>query len=416
MIRALVIGSGIAGMATAMALRHAGMEAAVYESRVSGADGEGAFLTIMANGLDALRAIDADGVVLGNSFASRDVHMRNGRNRRLGVLSIPAPDPARGPRTMRRADLYRALSEEARRRGVPVEYGRRLAGADLSTGGVTALFADGTRAGADLLIGADGVQSVTRTLIHPGAPRPAYTGWNIVFGLVSYVPVDGGRDSYYMYFGRRASCGHTVSPDGETWWFANIPGAERALASIPPARLRERLTELFAGDRIPTVQAIAATEDAQITATPCYQLLSVPTWSRAGMTLVGDALHVASPVTTQGASLAIEDAVTLARCLRDLPDATTAFTAYERLRRERVERVVASGVRRLGPRLPTPVQRMLRDLAVARRARRPEVDWLHLHHIDWSANAAAEAAAAEAAASAATAAAARPTTATGSAQ
>lgn len=93
--------------------------------------------------------------------------------------------------------------------------------------------------------------------------------------------------------------------------------------------------------------------------------------------------------------MAIEDAVVLAKCLRDLPDITAAFHAYEQLRRARVERVVASGMRNLGPRLPGPLRRLLRDRAVARRARRPEVDWLHLHHIDWSRNAVTELTAAD---------------------
>jgi 2-polyprenyl-6-methoxyphenol hydroxylase-like FAD-dependent oxidoreductase len=385
MTKALVVGGGVAGTAAAIALRHADIDAAIYEARPPGADGKGAFLTIMANGLDALRAIDAECLILDRSFASREVRMRNGRDRSLGVLSIPTHGPEHGPRTMRRADLYRVLSDEARRRGVVVEHGKRLVRAELDgAGGVTAFFADGTQADGDLLVGADGVHSTTRVLIDPQAPRPAYTGWNIVLGTVRHTPAASDRDSYYMYFGRRASCGHTVSPDGETWWFANVPCAERELADASPAQLRQRLADLFTGDHIPTVEAIRATGDAQITATACYQLPSLPAWSRAGMTLAGDALHVASPVTTQGASMAIEDAVTLAKCLRDLSDIPAAFHAYEELRRKRVERVVASGMRKIGPRLPGPLKRLLRDLAVARRARRPDVDWLHLHHIDWS--------------------------------
>lgn len=272
MPRGLVIGCGVAGMATAIALRHAGIDAAMYEARPTGAEGKGAFLTIMANGLDALRAIDADHLVLDRSFVSRNVRMRSGHDHGLGVLTIPAPDPAHGPRTMRRADLYQVLSEEARRRGVTVEYGKRLARADQDrTGRVTACFADGTQAEGDLLVGADGVHSATRALIDPRAPAPAYAGWNIVFGAVRHVPAASSRDSYYMYFDRRAGCGHTVSPDGETWWFANVPCAERELAGASPAQLRQRLADLFAGDRISTVQAISATGDAQITATPCYQ-------------------------------------------------------------------------------------------------------------------------------------------------
>jgi FAD-dependent urate hydroxylase len=396
MTRALVIGGGIAGMATGIALRQAGIEATIYEARQGDADGRGAFLTIMANGLDALRAIEADRLILDRSFAARDVHMRNGHDRSLGVLSIPFPDPAHGPRTMRRADLYQALNHETRQRGVAVEHGKRLVRAEQDSAGlVTASFADGTQAIGNFLVGADGLHSATRSLIDPRAPTPAYIGWSIVFGTVSRVTAASNAESYYMYFGRRASCGHTVSPDGDTWWFANVPCAEDELAGVPPAQLRTRLADLFVGDHIPTVQAIGATDEAQITATACYQLQSVPIWSRAGMTLAGDALHVASPATTQGASMAIEDAVTLARCVRDLPDIPAAFRGYELLRRNRVERVVASGVRRLGPRLPGPLLRLLRDRAIARRVRRPDWDWLHLHHIDWSRDVAAELAAAD---------------------
>ncbi|GAA3440484.1 FAD-dependent monooxygenase [Kutzneria kofuensis] len=382
MSRVLVVGGGISGLTTAIALRHAGMNAAVYEAHPTGADGRGAFLTIMANGLDALRAIDAEHLVLDRSFASKEVRMLNGHDRRLGVLTIPSPDPEHGPRTMRRADLYRVLVEEARRRGVEIVHGKRLVGVR-HHGSVTAFFGDGTRTGGDLLIGADGVHSTTRTLIDPNAPQPAYTGWNIAMGAARDVLPASHRDCYYMYFGRRATCGHITAPDGETWWFANVPCGEQELAGVSPAVLRQRLGDLFAGDRIGTVQAIRATADEQLTATACYQLPSLPTWSRAGMTLVGDALHVASPSTTQGASMAIEDAVTLAKCLRDDPDTTAALLAYERLRRERVERVVRTGFRKLGPRVPGPLRRLLRDRAVARRARNPDVDWLHLHHIDW---------------------------------
>jgi len=380
--RILIIGGGVAGLTTAIALRQAGLRATVCEAHPVAADGRGAFLTIMANGRDALRAIDAEHLVLERSFASRHVRMRDSHDHGLGVLTIPTPDPDHGPRTMRRAELYRALADEALRRGVEIEHGKRLVGVR-HHGGVTAFFADDTSVGGDLLIGADGVRSTTRSLIDPKAPPPEYTGWNIVMGAVRDAPPASDRDSYYMYFGRRATCGHITAPDGETWWFANVPCGERDLAGASPAELRRRLGDLFAGEQIGTIQAIRATADDRLTATACFQLPTVPTWSRAGMTLVGDALHVASPSTTQGASMAIEDAVTLAMCLRDIPDTTAALHAYERLRRERVERVVRTGFRRHGPRLPGPLRRLLRDRAVTRRTRRPDVDWLHLHHIDW---------------------------------
>src|SRR5581483_3469034 len=73
-----------------------------------------------------------------------------------------------------RPDLYRVLNDAARERGIAIEYGKRLAGVEEGPDGVTARFADGSNARADVLIGADGIHSTVRTLIDPDAPGPAY--------------------------------------------------------------------------------------------------------------------------------------------------------------------------------------------------------------------------------------------------
>jgi 2-polyprenyl-6-methoxyphenol hydroxylase-like FAD-dependent oxidoreductase len=72
---------------------------------------------------------------------------------------------------------------------------------------------------------------------------------------------------------------------------------------------------------------------------------TVPTWHNDRMVIIGDAAHATSPSSGQGASMAIEDSIVLAKCLRDVPDTSAAFTAFEELRRNRVERVVRYGKR-----------------------------------------------------------------------
>ncbi|HEY2697477.1 MAG TPA: FAD-dependent monooxygenase [Pseudonocardiaceae bacterium] len=79
-------------------------------------------------------------------------------------------------RTIKRADLYQALRDTARREGATVEYGKRLADAEITANGVTAHFTDGTTATGDLLIGADGVNSRTRTITDPNAPATCVQG------------------------------------------------------------------------------------------------------------------------------------------------------------------------------------------------------------------------------------------------
>ena len=362
MTRALIVGGGIAGAATAMALRKAGLDPVVHEAYPTGADDAGAFLTIMGNGLDALRAIDAEQVVVANSFPARSIEAVSAKDGSLGVRELD------GPRTLRRAGLHRALHEELARRGIRVEHGKRLVGATAGDG-VVAAFADGTTAEGDLLVGADGIHSATRSIIDPDAPKPRYTGLNIVYGYARGTATS--PESYRMIYGTRAFFGYTTAPDGETWWFARLPGdafTEAELTAASPEALRRRAIEAFAGDDIPAAEIIAATGDA-IIASNGYDVPTTPHWHNGALVLVGDAAHAASPAAGQGASMALEDSVVLAKCLRDLPDISRAFTTFEELRRPRVEGLVAASAAQANTTADAPARQTSR--------------WNREHHIDW---------------------------------
>jgi FAD-dependent urate hydroxylase len=107
------------------------------------------------------------------------------------------------------------------------------------------------------------------------------------------------------------------------------------------------------------------------------------------MVLIGDAAHATSPSSGQGASIAIESAIQLARCLRDLPTVHKAFRAYEQLRRTRVERVIANGRKADNTKSPGPVARVLRDLTmptIMKLLVKPEkFAWQIDYRIDWDA-------------------------------
>jgi 2-polyprenyl-6-methoxyphenol hydroxylase-like FAD-dependent oxidoreductase len=85
-------------------------------------------------------------------------------------------------------------------------------------------------------------------------------------------------------------------------------------------------------------------------------------WHRGRMVLVGDSAHAPSNSSGQGASLAIESAVQLARCLRDITDVPAAYAAFERLRRGRVQRVAARAARINQAKAPGAVARVLMPL------------------------------------------------------
>lgn len=383
----LIIGGGVAGPATAMALQQAGIDSTVYEAYDRTADGVGAFLTLAVNGMDVLRTLGLSEQVRERGFDTPTMVMEmDGKRLAEFRFGSPLPDGAQN-QTITRADLYTVLRDEAVRRGIRIEYGKRLVGAQRSDGRVLARFADGTTAEGDALVGADGLRSATRRIIDPAAPAPRYVPLLNAGGYARDVDVPGEPGVMHMFFGRRCFFSYVKRPDGEVWWFANPPQkrelSQQEVAAITPEQWRAKLHELFADDNLPALPVIDAT-DHIFAGWNTYDFPRVPTWHRDGMIIIGDAAHATSPASGQGASMALEDAVTLAKCLRDVPDVARAFAAYEGLRRKRVERIVAMGKRNGGGKAVGRIGRMVLPLVMkfaARAAARQ--NWLYDHRIDW---------------------------------
>jgi 2-polyprenyl-6-methoxyphenol hydroxylase-like FAD-dependent oxidoreductase len=393
---ALVIGGGIAGPVAAMALRKAGIEASVYEAYDTTADGVGGGLSIAPNGLNALEIIGAAGAVRDIGTPMTALVMQSWTGKRLAEFGAPPGLPAQ--QFVWRADLYRALYDEAARRGVRVEHGRRLVTATDTGDAVTARFADGGQATADILIGADGIRSTVRPLIDPAAPRPRYVGLQSFGALMSDTGLAPTGGKMHMIFGRRAFFGYQVNDDGSGGWFVNLPYGPMTLAearAVAAERWLELLREAFAADRTPALELVRRTPAAGLLVVgPMEDIPTVPTWSTGRMVLVGDAAHATSPSSGQGASLAIESAVQLARCLRDLPH-EQAFAAFEGLRRARVEKIIAMAARTNSDKAAGPVARVLRDLllpvAMKLLAKPEKMAWQFGHRIDWDAPVTADA-------------------------
>jgi 2-polyprenyl-6-methoxyphenol hydroxylase-like FAD-dependent oxidoreductase len=337
--KVIIVGGGVAGTATALALLNAGIEAEVYEAHASGGADAGAFLTVMRNGMAALAGIGAAEAVEAVSFPARAVALLDAQGHRLGHRPIEGP-----ARSLTRAALYRALQELATTRGIGVHHGKRMTGATNGPGGVEVSFADGSRATADALVGADGIHSRTRRLIDPDAPEPRYSGQHVVYGYAPDNPAGLDLDEYHMIHGSRAFFGLTVpGGDGRTWWFARIHG-EQPSAGLSPDQWRDLTLEMCRDDATPA-QALVAASGANIVGSDSYDIPTTPHWHNDRMVLAGDAAHAAVPAAAQGASMALEDAVALATALHDHDDPTIAFTAYEDHRRAETEEIVAASAR-----------------------------------------------------------------------
>jgi 2-polyprenyl-6-methoxyphenol hydroxylase-like FAD-dependent oxidoreductase len=394
MTHVLVAGGGVAGPVLAMALQRVGIDATVFERDEEGAEKRGSWLTFQANGMDALDAIDAAGPLEKLGYDVETIGFVNGRGRELGVLPLAGPRAdGRVSQMLRRADLYSQLGELARQRGAQVRYGKRLVNAvSLRDGSVEARFADGTTATGDLLVGCDGMHSVVRGLIDPAAAVPRYVP---VLNLGGHIPgftVDVPSKQFRMQFGTKCFFAWMPTPDGGTVWFANPPMArepERGeLSGMSDAQWRTRLHALMDGDVGPAHDIIDAAPGPMV-GWATYDMPFVRRWHSSNMIIIGDAAHATAPSAGQGASMALEDAVILAKCLRDCPDASTAFATFDSLRRDRVERIVRFGARGANSKAPGRIGRVVRDLILPRAFAKAAKDggasmaWLQGHHIDF---------------------------------
>ncbi|WP_018683547.1 FAD-dependent oxidoreductase [Actinokineospora enzanensis] len=387
---ALVIGGGIAGPVVGAALRQAGVDVTMYEAYDSPADGVGGVIQIAPNGLNALAAVGVGEQVGQLGQTTRTMVMENSQGKKVmafsGLPGLPAA------RTLWRSDLYRVLNDNALAKGVKVEYGKRLVSVAESADSITAVFADGSKATADVLIGADGIRSTVRGLIDPSARGPEPVG---LLGIGGYGPsVPGLEDPDAMHFaqGKRAFFGYWATPDGGMMWFSNLPDPTNMsmaeMQATPTTEWLRRLREAHADD-YPARVVVAGTQELELAGS--MEILPTPDrWYRDRMVLVGDSVHAPSPSSGQGVSITAESAVQLARCLRDLPDLPSAFAAYESLRRGRVEKIAAAARRVNNSKAAGPVARTLSALVaplLVRTILTPERMFreTHGHTIDWEA-------------------------------
>lgn len=386
---ALVIGGGIAGPVVATALRKAGIEARVHEAYSGPSDGIGSGLALAPNGVAALDLLGAGDAVRAIALPVAGSRLSvGGREHILPVLADQPP-----LQVVDRGELHRVLHDHAVSAGVPFTYDKRLVDVDEHADGVTARFTDGTTATADILIGADGIRSTVRGLIDPAAPGPGYTGM-LGFGARIAYDLDLPDDTMVFAFGAKAYYLYWKEADGHVTWGANLPSKQylslTEARAVPAERWLRILRETYAPDT-PGGEFARRTTAENLEITGALHIMPpVPHWYRDRMVLVGDAVHAPSNSSGQGASLAIESAVQLARCLRDIDSPTEAFAAYERLRRSRVEGITARAAKINHSKTPGPFARKMMNAMMplmVRTVMNPEktMGAERRYRIDWDA-------------------------------
>jgi 2-polyprenyl-6-methoxyphenol hydroxylase-like FAD-dependent oxidoreductase len=346
--KALIIGAGIAGPATAILLKRAGFDAGLYEAWPY-STGTGGGLQIAPNGMHVLAELGlADELIRhGSVCESFDFHSQSGR--RLGSINRNMKQRFGQPAVnMCRATLNEMLVDKAWSDDIGVHFEKRLVKIEDRAGQPVVLhFADGTTTEGDFVIGADGVHSAARRQVVPDGPRPFDTG---LIGFGGFVPRSllentsvGQRVE--TTFGQCGFFGYGYcSPDpnhGVMWWSTQpAHGIDAAtFRTMEQTALKRHLRDLHAGWHDPIPRIIDAAESIAVTDT--LDVATLPTWSRKRTLLIGDAAHATSPHAGQGASLALEDAMRLSWLIRDGQELGLTFRNFEHERRPRAEKIVA---------------------------------------------------------------------------
>jgi salicylate hydroxylase len=298
-MRAVVTGGGVAGSASAIALARIGADVTVYEAYADPAGPVGSHVSLAVNGLRALDALGCLPPVQTAGFPVARQRMWSGRGKLLGdVARGRRPEDALHSVTVMRAELVTALRAAALESGAQIVTGQRLEGPS-----------DPRTADADLVVGADGIWSATRRALDPAAPEPAYAGLYSVSGTSDGLPDGLPRDGFNWIFAKRGVFIFLPVPDGTVWWTAQVSAPEPP--ADPAAIGVAELTALFATE----AQAAAVLRGATTVRAANLGHTLKPVTRRHGgrIVLIGDAAH---PVGAgQGASIAMEDAVILARHL-----------------------------------------------------------------------------------------------------
>jgi 2-polyprenyl-6-methoxyphenol hydroxylase-like FAD-dependent oxidoreductase len=332
--RAIIIGAGPGGLAAALAVRRAGMEAVVYE-RAAALRESGAGLTLWPNALTSLEHLGVRRVVSAVCQPLEGIAIRSFRGRTLTVT--PRADLERlcgGPGVaVVRAELIDVLLDQVGREAVRL--GARCTGYREDGAGVTALFDGGHEVRGDLLIGADGLRSVVAGQL-TGGVGTWYAGYTVWRGVTEFAVAE---QMGVMSMGPGTQFGCFPLTRRRVYWFASANAPE---GSVPRGRShKEYLLECFGGWHEPVRDILEATDEAEIIITPVHERKPLPRWGERQITLVGDAAHPSAPTLGQGACQALEDAAVISFCLRAGDSGvTSALRDYEARRMARANAMV----------------------------------------------------------------------------
>ena len=348
----------------------------------------GSGIGVQSNSLKALLRLGVGQYLLDRGVSCREFNFYSSSGKRLNSSPEGEVADVWGPPsiTVLRPDLYKALLT-----GIDPEtlhLGARFVSAEQDERGVTARFADGREERGALLLGCDGTDSVVRQeVIADGDPiYSGFISWrNVVVQDPEIVPNGEAR----LYIGRGQAFAMFPCIERQLYIACSIRGP--AGGKDAPGETKATLVKHFGGWNDAVRRAIDAAEEKSFNRTDLYDRDPGSTWFKGRIALVGDSIHPTTPFIGQGASIAMEDGITLAKELaiaRDLTDSSgleAALSAYKWRREERTTWIVGAA-RRRGKMcaISNPIAAAARDRALSlmpKKAIRKELEQIVFYEV-----------------------------------
>lgn len=343
-LKAIIIGAGIGGLTTAIAMQRVGYEVEIYD-RARELRPAGAGISLWSNGVKVLNYLG-----LGDQLATIGGQMnrmeyRSHTDEPLSHIDLRPliKQVGQRPYPVSRTDLQKMLLEAA---GADrVQLGMKCVAVEEDESSVTAIFENGHRARGDLLVGADGIHSVTRQYVlgHETLPRYAdYVNWN---GIVDAKPELCDADNWVIYVGdgKRASM---MPIGGDRFYFFFGSSMEKG-TTVAPEHRRDELEKIFTGWPNAVQNLIQALNPLETNRLEIHDLDPLERLVRGRVALLGDAGHATTPTLGQGGCQAVEDAETLTRYLVTTNiSVDDALQRYEAERKERTASLVLKARKR----------------------------------------------------------------------
>lgn len=336
----LVVGGGIGGLTAAIALRRKGFPVEIIEKDPSWTV-YGVGIIQQFNVVRAMASLGLLDAYLAQAYGFDHTETYSPSGTKVAHIDTPrlAGDQYPSNAGIRRPDLQHVLANSAKELGAKVRLGLTISTMSQDDHGVDIRFSDGSQGRYDIVIGADGIFSQTRSLIMPEAPSPRYTGqwvWRYNFeqpddltGVRIFLGPKGaglvplGKGLMYMFLLSQEPSDFRLAVEGSA-----AAMRKRAIGAAPQVvELAERIDD-----------------DALVVARPLEVIFLEGEWHKGRVVLLGDAVHASTPHLAQGAGMAIEDAIVLAEELEKGRDHEDAFGNYRARRFERCRFIAMNSV------------------------------------------------------------------------